>query len=155
MFSFFSIKVLLSIQKKKNLLVRPYVGARRCWDVRFFRDFNDWGLELVAAFTHHLDSHIPSNEDGDQVRWRLKSNGEFNIHSYYYVLRGSTSFIFPWKGIWSVKAPRQDYFFVWTAAWGKILTVDNIRRRGYTLVDWCCICRSSREVVDHLLLHCR
>ena len=44
------------------------MGARRCWDVRFFRDFNDWGLELVAAFTHHLDSHIPSNEDGDRVR---------------------------------------------------------------------------------------
>ena len=67
MFSFFSIKVLLPI-KKKNLLVRPDVGARRHWDVIFFKDFNDWGLELAAAFTHHLDSHIPSNEDGDRVR---------------------------------------------------------------------------------------
>ena len=43
-------------------------------------------LELVAAFTHFLDSHISPNEGGNWVRWRLKSNGGFYICSYYYVL---------------------------------------------------------------------
>jgi hypothetical protein len=38
---------------------------------------------------------------------------------------------FPWKSIWRTKAPPRVAFFAWTAAWGKILTVDNLRRRGH------------------------
>jgi hypothetical protein len=32
------------------------------------------------------------------------------------------------KGIWGVKAPRRVAFFVWMAAWGKILTCDNLHQ---------------------------
>lgn len=52
-----------------------------------------------------------------------------------------------------MKAPHWVSFFVWTAAWGKILTCDYVRR-GIPIVDWCCFCRRSGENVDHLLLHC-
>jgi hypothetical protein len=45
-------------------------------------------------------------------------------------------------------------FFVWTAALGKILTVDNLRKRGVLVVGWCCMCKRNGESVDHLLLHC-
>ena len=38
--------------------------------------------------------------------------------------------------------------------WGKILTGNYLRRRGFTIVDWCCLCLCSEESVDHLLLHC-
>jgi hypothetical protein len=38
---------------------------------------------------------------------------------------------FPSKGIWGVKAPRRVFFYVWTVAWGKILTCDNLMRREY------------------------
>ena len=61
---------------------------------------------------------------------------------------------FPWKGIWRVKAPRKVTFFVWTAAWGWILTCDNLRRRGIVTIGCCCLCRCSGETLDHLLLHC-
>ena len=45
-------------------------------------------------------------------------------------------------------------FFVWTVALGKILTCDNLVKRGYTKVSWCCICRCNGETMDHLLTHC-
>ena len=45
-------------------------------------------------------------------------------------------------------------FFVWTAALGKILTTDNLRRCGIIVVNWCCMCKADGESVDHLLLHC-
>jgi hypothetical protein len=45
-------------------------------------------------------------------------------------------------------------FFVWTAALGKILTHDNLLRRGIVVVEWCVMCKKHGESVDHLLLHC-
>jgi hypothetical protein len=45
-------------------------------------------------------------------------------------------------------------FFAWSAALGKILTTNNLRKWHVIVVDWCCICKKSEELVDHLLLHC-
>lgn len=91
---------------------------------------------------------------GDWVQWRLKKNWDFDIYSYYNALRGSSSVIFPCKGIWGMKAFPRVSFFVWMVAWGKILTGENLRRRGFTIMDWCCMCHSSGEIVDHLLINC-
>ena len=101
-----------------------------------------------------LEYNTPAREGEDQMWWVPKKKGEFDIRSYYKTLRGSSLNIFPWKGIWGVKVPRWVSFFVWIAAWEKILTSDNLRRRGFSIVDWCCMCRYSGETVDHLLIHC-
>ena len=45
-------------------------------------------------------------------------------------------------------------FFAWTAARGKILTLDNLRRRGMVVVNRCWLCESDGESIVHLLLHC-
>jgi hypothetical protein len=45
-------------------------------------------------------------------------------------------------------------FFVWSASLGKILTLDNLRRRQVIMVNRCCLCKLEGESVDHLLLHC-
>ena len=39
-----------------------------------------------------------------------------------------------------MKAPRRVSFFVWTVAWNKILTGDNMKNKGFDFVDWCCMC---------------
>jgi hypothetical protein len=45
-------------------------------------------------------------------------------------------------------------FFVRSAALGKILTHDNLRKRNVIVIEWCCLCKKSGESIDHLLLHC-
>jgi hypothetical protein len=45
-------------------------------------------------------------------------------------------------------------FFAWTAAHGKILTLDNLRKKRVIVIDRCCMCKMNGESVDHLLLHC-
>ena len=101
-----------------------------------------------------LGSNLPQSENGDRLRWNLSKNGDFDIHSFYNRLRDPLPIIFPWKGIWKVKAPQRISFFVWTATWDKILTGDNLRGRGFDFIDWCIMCRCNGETVDHLLLHC-
>ncbi|XP_042954850.1 uncharacterized protein LOC122291257 [Carya illinoinensis] len=61
---------------------------------------------------------------------------------------------FPWKCIWRSHMPSKVAFFTWTASLGKILTLDNLRKRGIIVMDWCFICKKNGETVDHLLLHC-
>jgi hypothetical protein len=61
---------------------------------------------------------------------------------------------FPWKSIWRTKAPVKVAFFAWSAALGKILTIDNLRKRHVIVIDRCCMCKRQGESVDHLLLHC-
>jgi hypothetical protein len=61
--------------------------------------------------------------------------------------------LFSLNGIWRVQAPKRVAFFVWTAALGKILTHDNLRRCGIVVVEWCVMCKHG-ESVDHILLHC-
>jgi hypothetical protein len=62
---------------------------------------------------------------------------------------------FPRKSIWRVKAPLKVVFFVWTMTLGKILTLDNLRKRNVIVVDWCYMYKKSGESIDHLILHCK
>ena len=40
------------------------------------------------------------------------------------------------------------------ATWRKVLTLDQIERRGFYLTNRCFLCLSEVETVDHILLHC-
>ena len=84
----------------------------------------------------------------------MTKNENFDIQSFYNKLRSPLPIIFPWKGVWKVKARWCVFFFVWTAVWDKILTGDNLRGRGMDFVDWCIVCRCNRETVNHLLRPC-
>ena len=138
-------------------------GDRRTWDVRFIRGPNDWEADVVDEFFQFLASNLPSGIDGDCLKWTLKKKGDLTICSYYHKLHGfflisklhgSSFVVFPWKCIWKVKAPRHVFFFVWIAAWDRILVGDNLRLRGFDFVDWCIMCCCCGKTVDHLLLHC-
>ena len=48
--------------------------------------------------------------------------------------------------------PTKVGFFCVGASWGKVLTLDQLKRRGRTLANICFLC--EEEVVEHLLLHC-
>ena len=138
----------------ESSLICQGVGDRRIWDVRFNQGPNDWEADVVDEFLCLLASNLPSGTDDDRLKWKLTKNGDFTIRSFYHKLHGSSSAVFPWKGIWKVKAPRRVSFFVWTTAWDRILTGDKLQLRGFDFVNWCIMCRCCGETVDHLLLHC-
>lgn len=56
--------------------------------------------------------------------------------------------------MWCLKIPPTIAFFSWTIALGKILTIDNLWKKGVIVVGWCYMCKRSMESVDHFLLHC-
>ena len=78
----------------------------------------------------------------------------FSVNSYYKVLTSPNHRSFPWKRVWKSCVPSKINFFVWTAILGKVLTIDNLRKRRLMLIDWCCMCKANGESIDHLFLHC-
>ena len=67
---------------------------------------------MVDSFFHLLDSHTPLGVGNDRMIWKLKSNREFTVRSFYGKLQGSAPMHFPWKAIWRTKAPQTVSFFV-------------------------------------------
>ena len=124
-------------------LERMGTEARRSWKVPLLRNPNDWESGDVDDFLHTLGDNLPPSEQRDRMIWKLSKKGEFDVRSFYDKFRCPLPIIFPWKGVWKVKAPVYVSFFVWSAAWEKILTGDILRCRGFDFVDWCILCRSN------------
>ena len=60
--------------------------------------------------------------------------------------------LFPLKIVWNSWIPTKVSFFTWD--WGKVLTLDQLQRKGWTLVNRCVLCKKKSESIDHILLHC-
>jgi hypothetical protein len=90
----------------------------------------------------------------DKLWWVPSRKGRFEVKSYYRALSPRGSSYFSWKSVWRSEAPPRVAFFVWTAVRSKILTLDNLGRRGMVVVNGCWLCETEGELVDHLLLHC-
>jgi hypothetical protein len=122
----------------------------------FTRFAQDWEVEveMVMSFFEQLYFIRVRHGEVDRVVWNLSKRMNFEVKTFYKALICYKAVSFPWKGIWRVKTPKRVAFFVWTVALGKILTHDNLRRRGIVVVEWCVMCKKHGEFVDHFLLHC-
>ena len=100
-------------------------------------------------YSHNLNGGV------DKIWWDLDRKGKFTVKSFNNVLITKDCSPFPWKSIWCTKAPLRVAFFVWSAALGKILTLDNLRKKNMVLVNRCGMCKKDEESVDHLFIHCK
>ena len=124
------------------------------WTPLFSRAFNDWEIEMVEHFMLKIQAFRVQREDEDRVVWTTSKNGVFSVKLSYSILELGDSHLFPCNSIWRVNIPPKVAFFAWEASWGKILTLKQVQRRGYSMANRCFLCLSEVEMVDHLLLHC-
>jgi len=124
------------------------------WNPSFFRATHDWELESIDYFLNLLYFLKPHPEEVDSMVWTPFSRHGFAVKNYYNMLLLDEHRSFPCKSIWKVKAPPRIAFFSWAAALGRILTVDNLKRQGFYIVNWCCLCKKDEETFNHLIIHC-
>ena len=123
------------------------------WNLNFFRDFNDWELDIVRDLLHVLRGHKPSLEE-DSVIWRQGRNGQFRVKEVYSLLTNPNDTGFPSRSIWVARVPTKVTFFAWEATWVKVLTLDRLQRRGVQLPNCCFLRECEEENVNHILIHC-
>ena len=86
-----------------------------CWSPTFLRPLNDC-IEEVERFLQTLcdQNFNPSSED---------------------MLDPSPAIEFPSCSIWNPIVPPKIGFFAWEAAWGKVLKLDQLKRRGMAFAN--------------------
>ena len=77
-----------------------------------------------------------------------------SVKSSYDLLEGGRQQLVPVKMIWNPITPTKVGFFVWEVWWGKILTMDQLKKRDFSLANRCPFCGQTEEVLEHLFIHC-
>ena len=131
-----------------------YMGDAGEWNPCFSRSFNDWELEAVASLLSVLQGKRLNVGMEDRVVWNASKNGSFSVKSLYNTLDSGGAVPFPWRIIWSPCVPTKVGFFAWEASWGKVLTQDHLKRRGWSLANRCFLCCDDEETINHILIHC-
>ena len=117
-----------------NMIIFAPNEGGRSWNFHFQRNFNEWELRRFYSFYEHVSARIPSGEREDILIWQLNHSGVFDVRFFYIALLKAPSVSFPWQSIWCVKVPKRVSFFLWTAARGGILTIDNLIKKNLPLV---------------------
>ena len=79
----------------------------------------------------------------------------FSVKVMYKGYDISSAFDFPYQLIWNSVVPPKIDIFTWEASWGKVLTLDNLKRREMAFANRCFLYEEDEETINHLLIHCR
>ena len=90
----------------------------------------------------------------DRVLWKETKDKIFSVKSLHSALEPKSAVTFPWNIIWSPCVPTKVGFFAWEALWGKVLTLDQLKRGGWPIANRCFLCCTEKESINHILIHC-
>ncbi|CAL1393885.1 unnamed protein product [Linum trigynum] len=62
---------------------------------------------------------------------------------------------FPHKAVWRAQVPSKICYFLWLVYHNRILTQDNLMRRGWNIASRCTLCEADIETTNHLFRECR
>ena len=141
-----------------SLISRDYV-ASNSWNLGFHRNLNDLESNEFASLMSLIENFSLQDNDVDYRVWLKESLGCFSCHSFFNFILESVSNTVDesWKFIWKDDIPSKVKVLVWVAFKRKLNTYDLLQKgRPSKCLSpyWCVLCKSTREDIDHLFLHC-
>ena len=85
--------------------------------------------------------------------WKPTRRSNFEDTGYYQVCIVLRIIHSLQKEYGSQRSLLELLFFVWTTNLGKILMINNLQKVKVRILDWCYLCKSNRETIDHLRIH--
>lgn len=105
-------------------------------------------LKLIMTM---LNSMVINNKR-DEVIWGDNPSGYYSVASGYNSL-WSLKEKPPWVKAWLPCLTPKINIFYWLALQDKILTQDNLIKRGHIMPKRCILCKNQMELVNHILIH--
>ena len=94
-----------------------------------------------------------NNNLSDRLWWKKAKNGSYYVKTGLDLLEGGRQQLVPIKMLWNPIVPTKVGFFTWEVWWRKILTMDQLKKRGFSLANRCPLCGKAEETLEHLLIH--
>ena len=89
------------------------------------------------------------------MAWDLTPSGSFIVKlAYTHIFSKDPSMIL-WSKVWITNLIPKINFFWWTAQHGNFLTIDNLKKRGFYIKNYCCLCKENAESISHLFIECQ
>lgn len=137
--------------KVKSYSKQSGIRGQLIWCPLFRRNLREHESQFMSLLNLLRDIQIPV--DGEDVRfWKALKSGSFSVTNFYPPLSTRTRIRCHSASIQKFKAPPGVIAFGWIIFQRRILTLDNLRRRGNVAVNARLMCLEDKETVDHLLL---
>ncbi|KAJ4813587.1 RNA-directed DNA polymerase (reverse transcriptase)-related family protein [Rhynchospora pubera] len=108
-------------------------------------------LQTISSFLSVTTTQ--ESQQPDQLHCTLK-NDSFTSAAFYKFLKLLPQIPSRLKYIWKLKVPPRVKTFIWLLLQNKLATIDNLQRRGMTLVNRCSLCQIECESVFHISNSC-
>ena len=119
--------------------------------IRFRRCLHGETLDMWNKLLDMCGQVILSDKP-DKVKWLLTNSGSFSVKSLYHYLI-ARQVVFPFKKLWRMKMPLKVKAFSWLVIKNRILTKDNLSKKGWKGAKFCEFC-DCEESVNHLFFSC-
>ncbi|RVW39620.1 hypothetical protein CK203_090620 [Vitis vinifera] len=96
---------------------------------------NAWVSEVWNPVGDGIQAFRVQREEEDRVIWTTSNDGAFSVRSLYSMMEPGGLSMFPSERIWRARVPPKVAFFAWEASWGKVLTQEQLQRRGFSLTN--------------------
>eukprot|EP00253_Pinus_taeda_P017362 PITA_17362 len=142
-------------------------GMRTLWDISLWRD-STWTGWITAEVPDHLRSdwnmlleHLhglaPTHlRKKDRIGWGATNRGYTVAMGYKKINERpyAAPDPAPWQGVWRTPSWPKIDFFAWQLCHGRILTYDNLQRKGFHGPSMCALCNNSSETITHIMFKC-
>ncbi|RVW93221.1 hypothetical protein CK203_022361 [Vitis vinifera] len=127
-------------------------GEMGCWSPRFSRHLHDWGMGEVESLLWKLQPLAVRRDAEDILSWQESRNGFFLFIPFIVPTQGLLVILSHGALFGGLGTPMRVSLFAWEASWNRILTCDQLKRRGWNLPNRCYLCKQEEETNDHLFL---
>ena len=101
------------------------------WNLRFIRPFNDLEMEETQRLISLISSKKIAQRERDKICWIVDKKGQYIVKAKYRQLEGGTCGRLPVGLIWNSCIPHKVSVFTWEVWWGKVLTMNQLKKRGF------------------------
>ena len=70
----------------------------------FLRQFHDWELEMVEAFSCRIQKHLIWCKMEDRMIWSASRNGKFSVKAFHSFLASGGTETFPARVVWNPRS---------------------------------------------------
>jgi zinc-binding in reverse transcriptase len=108
----------------------------------------------VCNFRREVQEIILQEQIDDLIQWNRHSQG-FSVKSVYTFLKSAPFIKTQIVNIWKLPVAPRIIVFMWLVLRNSILTLDNLKKRGWQMPNRCCLCFQEEESVNHIFKGCK